>query len=257
MELAGQMKLLGMDIKGTMGVRMDGTEFEELKSPTHRSRCKVRARASSGSRATHVVLSCNSSGLDRVKGSRRSYVIEPKGATTSLIERSFSTTMLDKLKAKLHLDSSEDKPQAPIQSNTHIPVPESHLFPIPVLTGFSTHPTCTIPNVSTISLTDKHLGIAKSTPGFSRRTICIDGIDSYEASYPVGSINPKGEIKGGFGCYLERAEFEQARDVLLSYSIKFEDGFDFLTGRKASGLIRRCDSRIGVWMFGRSTERSG
>ncbi|CAE6494410.1 unnamed protein product [Rhizoctonia solani] len=135
--------------------------------------------------------------------------------------------MLDRIKAKLHLDSDESA-QSPVPSTPHhVPVHQTHLFPIPVLTGFSTHPTCSIPNVSTIPLTDKTLGIQKSTPGFSRRTVCIDALDTYEASYPEGSINPKSETKGGFGCYLERAEFEQAKDVLFSYSIKFEDGFDF------------------------------
>lgn len=147
--------------------------------------------------------------------------------------------MLDRIKAKLHLDDSETKSQAPVHSHTdHTCVNPAHLFPVPVVRGFSTLPDRTIPNVASVPLADEALGIGKATPGFSRRTICVDGLDTFEASYPEGSINPQGNIKGGFGCYLERAEFEQARDVLFSYAIKFEDGFDFVKGGKLPGLCK-------------------
>ncbi|CAE6532689.1 unnamed protein product [Rhizoctonia solani] len=136
--------------------------------------------------------------------------------------------MLDKIKAKLHLDS-DDKP-----ASGTCPVDPAHLFPLPILAGFSTHPHC--PAASTLALTDSALGIQKSTPGFSRRTVQIDALDTYEALFPEGSINPQGAIKGGFGCYLERTEFERARDVVFAYSVKFEDGFDFVKGGKLPGL---------------------
>ncbi|KAJ1305672.1 hypothetical protein OPQ81_010411 [Rhizoctonia solani] len=121
--------------------------------------------------------------------------------------------MFNEIQAKQHIDSSEEKSQ-----------------------GFSTIPVCTVPNVSTVPLVDKFLGIQKSTPGFSRRAVVVEGLNTFEASYPEGSINPKGAIKGGFGCYLERGEFEKAKDVLLSYAVKFEDGFDFVKGGKLPGL---------------------
>ncbi|ELU43002.1 hypothetical protein AG1IA_02970 [Rhizoctonia solani AG-1 IA] len=129
------------------------------------------------------------------------------------------TTMLDKIKSKLHLDSPDSPSRYSSQTtNEYSPIQQSHLFPIPVITGFTTLPGCTAPSVCPTPLDDNPLGIQKSTPGFSRRTLQIDGLDTYEASYPKGSINPKGDIKGGFGCYLERGEFEQARDVIFSYS---------------------------------------
>ncbi|KAF8748020.1 hypothetical protein RHS01_11111 [Rhizoctonia solani] len=145
--------------------------------------------------------------------------------------------MLDKIKSKLHLDSPDSPSRYSSQTtNEYSPIQQSHLFPIPVITGFTTLPGCTAPSVCPTPLDDNPLGIQKSTPGFSRRTLQIDGLDTYEASYPKGSINPKGDIKGGFGCYLERGEFEQARDVIFSYAIKFEEGFDFVKGGKLPGL---------------------
>ncbi|CAE6440338.1 unnamed protein product [Rhizoctonia solani] len=145
--------------------------------------------------------------------------------------------MLGKIKSKLHLDSADSSSEGLTETCTGHPlVNQAHLFPIPVLTGFSTLPACTIPNVSMVPLTDKALGINKSTPGFSRRTVTLDALDVFEASYPEGSINPQGKIKGGFGCYLEQSEFEKAKDVVFSYSVKFEDGFDFVKGGKLPGL---------------------
>ncbi|CAE6460903.1 unnamed protein product [Rhizoctonia solani] len=144
--------------------------------------------------------------------------------------------MLDKIKSKLHLESHDSAQTSFQTSREHVSIYGSHLFPIPVVTGFTTLPACTTSSVSPTPLTDQTLGIQKSTPGFSRRMVQVDGLDAYEASYPKGSINPKGEIKGGFGCYLERAEFEQARDIIFSYAIKFEEGFDFVKGGKLPGL---------------------
>ncbi|KAF8342633.1 uncharacterized protein EI90DRAFT_3011150 [Cantharellus anzutake] len=57
---------------------------------------------------------------------------------------------------------------------------------------------------------------------------------------PNGSINPSGEIKGGFGFYVGEPEgatfsWEDAKEVLVSYAVYFEPGFKFQLGGKLPG----------------------
>jgi hypothetical protein len=149
--------------------------------------------------------------------------------------------MLDKLKAKLHIDSHSEG-QAPVPSTPHHAIDPSHLFPTPVLHGFTTFPHCASlnPNISLLPLADRALGVEKATPGTTHRVVEADGVHAWEAVYPEGSINPQGKIKGGFGFYLSGpggpCSYEGARDGLFSYAIRFEDGFEFVKGGKIPGL---------------------
>ncbi|KAG9127794.1 hypothetical protein FRC07_009181 [Ceratobasidium sp. 392] len=151
--------------------------------------------------------------------------------------------MLDKLKAKLHLDDNSSESQKTLPAVAHHSIDSSHLFPLPVLQGFTTFPHCASlnsNNICLLPLTDRALGVEKATPGFTHRTVEVDGVHAWEAVYPQGSINPQGKIKGGFGFYMcgpgGACEYECARDALFSYAIRFEEEFDFVKGGKIPGL---------------------
>jgi hypothetical protein len=152
--------------------------------------------------------------------------------------------MLDKIKAKLHKDTRPDSDsQQPL--TLHHTIKASHLFPISVKHGFTTLPDCAShdSNVSVLALSDRALGVEKATPGTSHRCVEVDGVQSWEAVYPEGSINPQGTIKGGFGFYMcgpgGKCAYEKARDALFSYAVRFEESFDFVKGGKIPGLCKR------------------
>jgi len=63
----------------------------------------------------------------------------------------------------------------------------------------------------------------------------------WEAFYPRGSINPKNSIPGGFGFYLSgppgfQTGLRTANEVLFSYSVMFDEEWDFAKGGKLPGI---------------------
>lgn len=150
--------------------------------------------------------------------------------------------MLDRMKAKLTHHSENNPEQTSLSSHPHHTLNPAHLFPLPVQHGFTTFPQCTAhdPHISVLPLSDKALGVEKATPGTTHRVMEVDGVHAWEALYPEGSINPQGKIKGGFGFYLAgpggACVYEDARDALFSYALRFDDGFEFVKGGKIPGL---------------------
>lgn len=76
--------------------------------------------------------------------------------------------------------------------------------------------------------------------------------EAWEAFYPAGSINPGGEIKGGFGFYMKGPKpFEQtlerkdAVEVVCGYEVMFEEGFEWVKGGKLPGVCA-C-SFVSLW----------
>lgn len=75
--------------------------------------------------------------------------------------------------------------------------------------------------------------------------------EAWEAIYPKGSINPAGAVKGGFGFYLGGPEDFQARlmregaeEVLMTYEVMFEEGWEWAKGGKLPGI---CECHLLVW----------
>ncbi|KAB5591677.1 hypothetical protein CTheo_4885 [Ceratobasidium theobromae] len=150
--------------------------------------------------------------------------------------------MLDKLKSKLHPDTDNPAPESEPSLKPHHTIKPCHLFPVPVKHAFTTLPDCTAheAHIRVLTLSDSALRVEKTTPGTSHQCVQVDGIQSWEALYPEGSINPQGKIKGGFGFYLcgpgGACAYESARDALFSYAIRFDEGFEFVKGGKIPGL---------------------
>ena len=125
----------------------------------------------------------------------------------------------------------------------------SFLFPVPpsrIVSGFTTSTAVHIPNVVNVELSDTVLGVHKVTGHTTHNVVTTDdGKQAWEAVFPEGSINPgnKEAPHGGFGFYLKgERTFESAlRDqtpdeVIMSYEVKFEEGWEWRKGGKLPGI---------------------
>lgn len=121
-----------------------------------------------------------------------------------------------------------------------------NIFPTPFEHAFTTsppfaspphpeHPKCQIAHFD-LSAGDKPLGVRKVASGMTHSVVSApcagEDVLAWEAVYPKGSVNPgnKTAPKGGFGFYLSGPDnftFENAKEVVFSYAIHFEEGFEF------------------------------
>ena len=113
----------------------------------------------------------------------------------------------------------------------------NHLFPIPFIRGFT---TSTVPLPSNISHKVTRVPLEnevfKPQRGSAAEVVPAPLHEistlAWHAFYPKGSINPSGEIKGGFSFYLGKLEsitfsWEDAKEILVSYAVFFPPGFQF------------------------------
>ncbi|KAM5542810.1 hypothetical protein V8D89_003771 [Ganoderma adspersum] len=91
-----------------------------------------------------------------------------------------------------------------------------------------------------LPFTDATLGVTKDLKGFTHKIVkAPDGVTSIQSHYPKGSFNPSHEPKGGIGFYAagpKNVDLTTAKEVTLSYTVLFPDGFDFVKGGKLPGL---------------------
>ena len=75
-----------------------------------------------------------------------------------------------------------------------------------------------------------------------------DGVYSMQANYPAGSYIPSADIPGGFSFYAlgpDNFDLTDAKEATLSYSVYFEEDFDFNKGGKLPGLCEFCSITSG------------
>ena len=68
-----------------------------------------------------------------------------------------------------------------------------------------------------------------------------DGVSSIQSKYPKGSFKPSATPKGGISFYApgpKNVDLTTAAEATLSYSVLFEEGFDFVKGGKLPGLCK-------------------
>lgn len=150
----------------------------------------------------------------------------------------------------------------------------SSLFPVPpshIVAGFTTSPLITLHNVVHVALADAALGVHKVSGQTTHRVVTLPGARSdeqrdkdedrqaWEACFPAGSINPgnKHAPAGGFGFYLRgppafhdmlRRTDADGTEVLMSYEVLFEAGWDWRKGGKLPGICASpfsCLHRVG------------
>ncbi|KAH9941436.1 hypothetical protein B0H21DRAFT_752716 [Amylocystis lapponica] len=124
----------------------------------------------------------------------------------------------------------------------------SALFPVPhgdIATGFTTA-SLTLSGIARTPLTDHALGVQKVSSQATRAvTPAPDRPSSqaWKAIFPKGSINPgnKTAPTGGFGLYLRgppafSSALREAREVVFSYEVLFEEGWAWGLGGKLPGI---------------------
>jgi hypothetical protein len=107
--------------------------------------------------------------------------------------------------------------------------------------GFTTASGVSVPGVSTVTLADKTLNVIKVSSGLTHDVVQQSGKTAWEAFYPAGSYNPSATPRGGFGFYLNgtndfRGQVQAgATEVMLGYSIMFQNGWQWVKGGKIPG----------------------
>lgn len=131
----------------------------------------------------------------------------------------------------------------------------NHLVPIKDFdTGFTTCEHINYPNLDRAELADKALGVHKvfsktthslvEPPTPAHSTADVPRF-AWEAVYPEGSINPAGQIPGGFGFYLSgppgfAKRLEIATEAVFSYRMLLQDGWSWQKGGKLPGICKSC-----------------
>ncbi|TDL21294.1 hypothetical protein BD410DRAFT_724617 [Rickenella mellea] len=130
------------------------------------------------------------------------------------------------------------------------------------ITGFTTASCDTIPGVTSVELSDAALNVTKITSGITHNIVSQKGKTAWEAIYPEGSYNPSALPRGGFGFYLGGSEDFQsaiqagASHVIFSYSIMFQDGFQWNKGGKLPGGFGGIGDLAYACSGGRQTDRA-
>ena len=122
--------------------------------------------------------------------------------------------------------------------------PESHLYD----SAWTTSPLVTRPDVAFVDLSNDALGVHR----IDRRRSPFEVVPApkssagalhkaWQAYFPRGSINPKGEIPGGLGFYLSgpkrfRERLPDAKEVIFGYSVMFENDWEWVKGGKLPGI---------------------
>ncbi|KAJ3515018.1 hypothetical protein NLJ89_g2016 [Agrocybe chaxingu] len=130
------------------------------------------------------------------------------------------------------------------------------------ISGFTTCQYLRNEKVEQVALEDKQLGVHKVWSKLKHKLVqpppelpkaepapCGDNESSlpapeyaWEALYPEGSINPSGEIPGGFGFYLSgppafAKSLENASEAVFSYRMMIQEGWEWVKGGKVPGVF--------------------
>jgi len=122
---------------------------------------------------------------------------------------------------------------------------QSQLFPSSqtYLSGFTTSPYVNMGQITHVSLSDSALGVTKVSAGTDHPIVAgpATNENAWKAVYPEGSYVPSsGAVLGGFGFYLAgpssfSSKLATAKEVLTSYSVRFETDWEWQKGGKLPG----------------------
>ena len=121
--------------------------------------------------------------------------------------------------------------------------------------GFTTCNYIQDPKIQLFELDDHQLGVHKVSSRTTHKVVQppnptlanLGGLPSpetaWEAFYPEGSINPSADIPGGFSFYLSGPQefadrLETASEVVMSYRMMLQDGWEWKKGGKLPGVCK-------------------
>ncbi|KDQ56220.1 polysaccharide lyase family 14 protein [Jaapia argillacea MUCL 33604] len=147
-------------------------------------------------------------------------------------------------------------------------------LPIPpaIELGFTTSESLKsyFPQLDLVKLSDPSLNVHKISSRTTHNLVAPpsssfphidDPTEAWEALYPQGSVNPANTIPGGFGFYLSganefRSRLRTSKEVLMSYGVMFQEGWEWVKGGKLPGIYGgEGDSAYGC-TGGRQGDRS-
>ena len=122
--------------------------------------------------------------------------------------------------------------------------------------GFTTCKHIQHTKIQLFELDDHQLGVHKVSSRTTHKVVqppfstivnlgCLPAPETaWEAFYPEGSINPSADIPGGFSFYLSGPQefadrLETASEVVMSYRMMLQDGWEWKKGGKLPGEIGR------------------
>ncbi|RDX47444.1 hypothetical protein OH76DRAFT_1354240 [Lentinus brumalis] len=121
-------------------------------------------------------------------------------------------------------------------NTTHIRRATSTLFPVSDSTSWSVSDDVS----GALPFSDDTLRPFKAISELSHDYVTApDGVLSMQAKYPKGSFKPSAQPRGGVSFYApgpDSVDLTTAKEATLSYSVLFEDGFEFVKGGKLPGL---------------------
>ena len=131
------------------------------------------------------------------------------------------------------------------------------LIPIPDFEiGFTTCNHIQHPKIQLLRLNDDQLGVYRVSSRTTHKVVqppkstsgsLGGGLPSpetaWEAFYPQGSVNPSSDIPGGFSFYLSGSKefadkLETASEVVMSYRMMLQDGWEWKKGGKLPGICK-------------------
>ena len=121
--------------------------------------------------------------------------------------------------------------------------------------GFTTCSHLQHPKIQLFELNDDQLGVHKVSSRTTHKVVQppnptlvnLGGLPppetAWEAFYPKGSINPSADIPGGFSFYLSGPQefadrLETASEVVMSYRMMLQDGWEWNKGGKLPGVCK-------------------
>lgn len=127
------------------------------------------------------------------------------------------------------------------------------LIPIPDFEfGFTTCNHIQHPKIQSLRLGDQELGVHKTSSRTTHKVVQppdakLGDLPSpetaWEAFYPEGSINPSAVLPGGFSFYMSGPKefadkLETACEVVMSYRMMLQDGWEWKKGGKLPGICK-------------------
>ncbi|PIL33036.1 hypothetical protein GSI_04485 [Ganoderma sinense ZZ0214-1] len=207
-----------------------------LAAPTHRRRGnRCRAPAASSTIATSAVSSAIATSTvaeaATVSASTSTHLSSTKAASTHVSTSTHKASTTSSAKPASTSSSSSDS------ENNGTSGLLKKLFPVAHVSSWTTSTS----SDAALPLDDDTLGVTKLLSALSHNYVTApDGKQSMQAHYPEGSYTFGHEPEGGLSFYAkgpDNFDLDNAKEVTFSYSVLFEDGFDFNKGGKLPGVF--------------------
>ena len=205
----------------------------------HRRTCKPHSAASAISDvATSTVASVSASSTVEVSSTAVATTSAAHSSSTKVVESSThaSSTHQSSSTHKASSTSTSVKETATSSSSGSPGSLLKKLFPISSIKTWTTSSS----SDDALPLSDNTLGVTKLLSALTHNFVkAPDGKYSMQAHYPKGSYTFTHQPKGGFSFYAtgpDNFNLENAKEATLSYSVYFEDDFDFNMGGKLPGF---------------------